>query len=61
LVSSFSFAGLTAATKLNTQTLAAVAGTDVISANPLFFRIAGTAHGSRQTVDVLVFGECLYP
>lgn len=61
LVSSFSFAGLTASTKLNTQTLAAVAGTDVISANPLYFRIAGTTHASRQTVDVLVFGECLYP
>lgn len=61
LVSSFSFAGLTASTKLNTQTLAAVAGTDVISANPLYFRIAGTAHASQQTVDVLVFGECLYP
>jgi len=61
IVSSFSFSGLTASTKLNTQTLAAIAGTDVISANPLFFRIAGTAHGSRQTVDVLIFGECLYP
>jgi lysophospholipase L1-like esterase len=61
IVSSVSFSGLTASTKLNTQTLAAIAATDVISANPLFFRIAGTAHGSRQTVDVLVFGECLYP
>lgn len=61
IVSSLSFAGLTASTKLNTQTLAAIAGTDVISANPLYFRIAGTAHASAQTVDVLVFGECLYP
>jgi lysophospholipase L1-like esterase len=61
IVSSVSFAGLTASAKLNTQTLAAIAGTDVISANPLYFRIAGTAHASAQTVDVLVFGECLYP
>lgn len=61
IVSSVSFAGLTASTKLNTQTLAAIAGTDAISANPLYFRIAGTAHASAQTVDVLIFGECLYP
>lgn len=61
IVSSVSFSGLTASTKLNTQTLAAIAGTDVISANPLYFRIAGTAHASAQTVDVLIFGECLYP
>lgn len=61
IVSSMSFAGLTASGKLNTQTLAALAATDVITANPLYVRLGGTVHGSLATVDVLVFGECLNP
>ena len=61
LVAAFDFTNLTAAGKLNTQTLAAIAATDVVTANPLYFRIGAATHASQATVDVMIYGECLYP
>lgn len=46
---------LTASTKFDDLTLAAVAGTDVVTSGTLYFRV-GTAQGAPATANVWIFG-----
>lgn len=59
VVSTVSFSNLSGQTKFNSQTLFASAGTDVQTANPLYFRVGATNHGSVATVDAYVIGTIL--
>lgn len=52
------YTGLTAAAKYNVLTLAAVVGTDVLTATTLYFSLT-TANGSACTCDLYIFGETL--
>ncbi len=52
------YSGVTGSTKLVSATLAAVAGTDIVTASTLYLSLT-TAQGGAATADVYIFGELL--
>ncbi len=52
------YSGVTGSTKLVSATLAAVAGTDIVTATTLYLSLT-TGQGGAATADVYIFGELL--